>query len=57
MTEDEREQHVRRMLAHGEKVRREFELNNAEFEAQCRAFWKFMHSADVRDLFKIEEKS
>lgn len=57
MTPDEREQHVRRMIAHGEKVQREFELNNAEFEAQCRSFWQFMQSADVRDLFKIEEKT
>lgn len=57
MTPEEREQHMRRMLEHGEKVQRQFELNNAEFEAQCQSFWKFMHSADVRDLFKIEEKT
>ena len=57
MTDDEREQHMRRMLEHGEKVQRKFELNNAEFDAQCRNFWKFMQSAEVRDLFKSEEKS
>ncbi len=57
MNTEDREAHMRRMLEHGEKVQRKFELDNAEFDAQCQAFWKFMHSADVRDLFKIEEKS
>lgn len=53
MTAEEREAHLRQMIAHGEKVRDQFQRDNAEFEESCWRFWKFMQSADVRDLFKV----
>lgn len=52
MTADEREQHMRRMLEHGQKVQEQFGRDNEEFERDCRNFWKWIQSADVRDLFK-----
>lgn len=53
MTSDEREQHMRRMLKHGEKVQADFRRTNEEFERDCRNFWKWIQSAQVRDLFKV----
>lgn len=45
MTPIDREQHMRRMLDHGEKVREEFKRDRAEFERDCRAFWDYMRRA------------
>ncbi len=53
VTTEEREQHMRRMIEHGEKVQDQFRRDNAEFEESCKRFWKFMQSADVRDLFDV----
>ena len=53
MTPDEKETHMRRMLEHGKKVQAEFKRTNEEFEADCRRFWAFMQTADVRELFKL----
>jgi len=49
VTADEREQHMRRMLEHGEKVQEKFRRDNAEFEESCRKFWDFMRHASLID--------
>lgn len=53
MTNDEREAHMRKMLEHGAKTQEQFRRDNAEFEESCKRFWKFIQSADVRDLFRV----
>lgn len=47
MTDEEREAHMRRMIAHGEKVAERFKRDNAEFEASCRVFWDFLRRYEV----------
>ncbi len=53
MTNEEREQHMRRMLEHGKKVQEQFQRDNAEFDASCKRFWDFMQTAYVRDRFRL----
>lgn len=45
MTPEDREQHMHRVLDHGERVREKFKRDNEQFERDCRAFWDYMRRA------------
>ena len=44
MNADEKEAHMRRMLAHGRKVLNESRQMEKDFEKGCREFWDFMRT-------------
>lgn len=48
MNGEEREAHIRRMMAHTRKVTEQNKRETAEFERGCRQFWDFMRT--VRSL-------
>lgn len=47
---NEREAHIRRMIAHGEKLAEKFKRDNAEFEAGCRKFWDLMRRHQIEAI-------
>lgn len=48
MSPEEREAHIRRMMAHGRKVAEQGKRETAEFEAGTRKFWDFMRTAHIQ---------
>lgn len=47
MSPEEREAHIRRMMAHGQREQDRLRRGNVEFDAACRKFWDFMRTARI----------